>query len=74
MPPWPWSRLAGPAAKVLLAVGLAQPLLVLIMLVANSKRVMGKHTNGRWINVLGWGATGARFAAAAGLVLTLGQV
>jgi Mn2+/Fe2+ NRAMP family transporter len=46
--------LAGPAAKVLLAVGLAQPLLVLIMLVANSKRVMGKHTNGRWINVLGW--------------------
>ena len=33
---------------------LAPPLLVLIMLVANSKRVMGKHTNGRWINVLGW--------------------
>jgi NRAMP (natural resistance-associated macrophage protein)-like metal ion transporter len=52
---------------------LAPPLLVLIMLVANSKRVMGKHTNGRWINVLGWGATAAMFAAAAGLLLTWGQ-
>jgi len=39
---------------------LAAPLLVLIMLVANSKCVMGKHTNGRWINVLGWGARGLR--------------
>ena len=52
---------------------LAPPLLVLIMLVANSKRVMGKHTNSRWINVLGWGATGAMFAAAAGLLVTWGQ-
>ena len=43
---------------------LAPPLLVLIMLVANSKQVMGKHTNGRWINLLGWVATGAMFAAA----------
>jgi Mn2+/Fe2+ NRAMP family transporter len=52
---------------------LAPPLLVLIMLVANSKRVMGKRTNGRWINVLGWGATTAMFAAAAGLLVTWGQ-
>jgi hypothetical protein len=37
---------------------LAPPLMVLIMLVANSRQVMGKHTNGRWINVLGWCATG----------------
>jgi Mn2+/Fe2+ NRAMP family transporter len=33
---------------------LAPPLLVLIMLVTNSKRVISKHTNGRWINLLGW--------------------
>ncbi len=52
---------------------LAPPLLVLVMLVANSKRVMGKHTNGRWTNLLGWGATGAMFAAAGGLVLTWSQ-
>ncbi len=51
---------------------LAPPLLVLIMLVANSKRVMGKHTNGRWINLVGLVATDAMFAAAAGLVLTWG--
>jgi Mn2+/Fe2+ NRAMP family transporter len=52
---------------------LAPPLLVLIMLVANSKRVMGKHTNGLWINLLGLVATGAMSAAASGLVLTWGQ-
>jgi NRAMP (natural resistance-associated macrophage protein)-like metal ion transporter len=52
---------------------LAPPLMVLIMLMANSKKVMGEHTNGRWINVLGWCATVAMFAAAAGLVLTWGQ-
>lgn len=51
---------------------LAPPLLVVVMLVARNKRVMGKHTNGRWINLLGWGATGAMFVAAAGLVLTWG--
>jgi Mn2+/Fe2+ NRAMP family transporter len=44
------------------------------MLVASSKQVMGKHTNGRWITLLGWGATGAMFAAATGLVLTWGRV
>ena len=40
------------------------------MLVAHRKRVMGKHTNGRWINLLGSGGTGAMVAAATGLVLT----
>ena len=52
---------------------LAPPLLVLIMVVANSKHLLGKHTNGRWINLLGWGATGAMVAAAAGLILTWGH-
>jgi NRAMP (natural resistance-associated macrophage protein)-like metal ion transporter len=51
---------------------LAPPLLVLVMLVANDRRVMGERVNGRWLNVLGWGTTLVMFAAAAGLVVTWG--
>ena len=47
---------------------LAPPLMVLIMLVSNNRAVMGERVNGPWINILGWLATGAMFAAAAGLV------
>jgi NRAMP (natural resistance-associated macrophage protein)-like metal ion transporter len=32
----------------------AVPLLVLILLVANNRDIMGKHTNGRLANVVGW--------------------
>jgi Mn2+/Fe2+ NRAMP family transporter len=46
----------------------APPLLVLIMLVANNRKIMGKRTNGAPLNVLGWLATLAMFAAAIGLV------
>lgn len=54
--------------------GLLAPfLLVLIMVIANNRRVMGERTNGTWTNVLGWAATLAMFAAVAGLVLTLGR-
>ena len=49
---------------------LAPPLLVPVMLVANDRRVMGASTNGRGLNVLGWGTTVVMFAAALGLVLT----
>jgi Mn2+/Fe2+ NRAMP family transporter len=49
---------------------LAPPLLVLVMLVANDRRVLGERVNGRWLNVLGWGTTLVMFAAAAGLVVT----
>jgi Mn2+/Fe2+ NRAMP family transporter len=52
---------------------LAPPLLVLVMLVANDRNVMGEHVNGRWLNILGWGTTIAMFAAAAGLVVTWGR-
>jgi len=52
---------------------LAPPLLVVIMLIANNKKVMGRHVNGRWMNVLGWGATIVMFAAALGLILTWNQ-
>jgi NRAMP (natural resistance-associated macrophage protein)-like metal ion transporter len=49
---------------------LAPPLLVVLLLVSNNKVVMGKRTNGRVLNVLGWLTAGLMFAAAAGLVLT----
>jgi Mn2+/Fe2+ NRAMP family transporter len=49
---------------------LAPPLLVIIMLVGNNRRVMGHHVNGRWINILGWTTTVVMFAAAVALVLT----
>jgi Mn2+/Fe2+ NRAMP family transporter len=52
---------------------LAPPLLVLVMLVANDRGVMGARTNGRGLNVLGWGTTIVMFAAAVGLVVTWGQ-
>jgi len=52
---------------------LAPPLLVLIMLIANNRAVMGKRVNGPWTNLLGWAATAAMFAAAVVLVLTWGQ-
>ncbi len=52
---------------------LAPPLLVLVMLVANDRTIMGARTNGRRLNVLGWGTTIVMFAAAIGLVVTWGQ-
>jgi Mn2+/Fe2+ NRAMP family transporter len=33
---------------------LAPPLLVLILLVANNRRIMKEHANGRALNLLGW--------------------
>lgn len=43
---------------------LAPPMLVLIMLVSNNRKVMGKRTNSWWINALGWLTTALMFAAA----------
>jgi NRAMP (natural resistance-associated macrophage protein)-like metal ion transporter len=51
---------------------LAPPLLVVIMLVANNRQVMGRWTNGIWENAAGWATTAVMFAAAIGLVLTWG--
>ncbi len=48
---------------------LAPPLLLLVMLVSNNARIMGEHTNGVWLNVLGWGATAVMAAAAAAFFL-----
>jgi NRAMP (natural resistance-associated macrophage protein)-like metal ion transporter len=52
---------------------LAPPLLVLIMLVTNNKKVMGKRVNGTALNIAGWVTTLAMFAAAIGLAVTWGQ-
>jgi NRAMP (natural resistance-associated macrophage protein)-like metal ion transporter len=52
---------------------LAPPLLVLIMLIANNKDVMGRRVNGRLANILGWITTAVMFAAALGLVLAWRQ-
>src|SRR3954470_17918505 len=49
---------------------LSPPLLVIIMLVANNRRVMGKRVNGRFTNIVGWAATAVMFAAAIGMLVT----
>lgn len=46
------------------------PLLLLIMLMTNSRRIMGDKVNSRWMNALGWITTTAVFSASAGLVAT----
>jgi NRAMP (natural resistance-associated macrophage protein)-like metal ion transporter len=51
---------------------IAPPLLVVIMLVANNKRVMGDRVNSRVTNLLGWTATIVMWAAALGMILTWG--
>jgi NRAMP (natural resistance-associated macrophage protein)-like metal ion transporter len=52
---------------------LAPPLLVVIISVANNRRVMGERVNTRWANILGWTATVVMFASAVALVLTWSQ-
>lgn len=49
---------------------LAPPLLVVLMLVAGNRAVMGDRVNGPLLSVLGWATTALMFAAAAGLGLT----
>ena len=48
----------------------APPLLVMIMLVANNRKIMGKRRNSRLTNILGWGAAAIMFVAAGVLVIT----
>jgi NRAMP (natural resistance-associated macrophage protein)-like metal ion transporter len=49
---------------------LAPPLIVVIMLVSNSKKVMGQRTNGKLTNFLGWGTAVIMTAAAIGMFVT----
>lgn len=50
----------------------APPLLLLILLIANDRRVMGQRVNGVWTNLLGGATTLVMFLAAIGMVLTGG--
>ena len=47
-------------------------MLVVVMLVANNRRVMGKRTNGIATNIMGWLAAIVMFAAAIGMFATWG--
>ncbi len=49
---------------------LAPPLMVVIMLVSNNKKIMGERTNTPLINLLGWVGTVIMFAGAIALVVT----
>ncbi len=50
---------------------IAPPLMVVIMLVANNERVMGRQVNSRIINVVGWSATLIMGAAAILMLVTI---
>jgi len=52
---------------------LAPPLLVVIMLVSNNKKVMGQRVNGKLTNFLGWTTTILMSVAALGMFLTWGK-
>jgi Mn2+/Fe2+ NRAMP family transporter len=46
------------------------PLLFMMMLLANDRKVMGERVNGRFTNFLGWATTGITFLATVCLVVT----
>ena len=50
----------------------AAPFLVLVMVVANNKTLMGEYRNGRLANVLGWLASALMAASAVAFFLTGG--
>ncbi|MDX6575793.1 MAG: hypothetical protein QOE96_1746 [Blastocatellia bacterium] len=52
---------------------LAPPLLVMIMLVSNNKKVMGKRVNGKLTNFIGWSTAVIMSAAAIGMFVTWGN-
>lgn len=61
--------------KALVFAGIVQgfstpPLMLLIMIMTNDRKIMGDRVNGRAMNVLGWATTVVIFAATAALVAT----
>ena len=46
------------------------PLLLLMMLLTNSRKVVGARTNGRWTNLMGWATTMVTFLCAAALMVS----
>lgn len=60
--------------KALVWAGIVQgfstpPLMLVILLVTNDRRIMGERVNGRGLNILGWVTFGAITCASAGLVV-----
>jgi len=49
---------------------ISPPLLIVIMLISNNRKVMGKNVNRLGANILGWTTVAIMFAAAIGMVLT----
>jgi Mn2+/Fe2+ NRAMP family transporter len=61
------------AALVIVAVingMLAAPLVVVMMLVSNDRKVMGERTNGRLLNAVGWVTAAIISVAALALIAT----
>jgi NRAMP (natural resistance-associated macrophage protein)-like metal ion transporter len=61
--------------KALVFAGIVQgfstpPLMLMIMLMTNNKKVMGKHVNSKRLNFLGWTTTAAIFLASIGLIIS----
>ena len=61
--------------KALVFSGIVQgfstpPLLLLIMLMTNNRKIMGNRVNGLGLNILGWLTVAAIFAATVGLIVT----
>ena len=50
----------------------AVPIMALIMLIASQRKVMGEFVVKPWLKALGWAATAAMAAAAAGMIATWG--
>ena len=48
---------------------LAPPLIVIILMVCNNRRVMGEHVNGKWLNLLGLGVALVMSIAAVAMFL-----
>ena len=46
------------------------PLLFLMMMLTNSRRVVGARTNSRWTNFLGWATTAITFLCTATLLVS----
>ena len=64
--------------KALVYAGIVQGfstpfLMLLVMLITNNRKIMGRWINTRAMNILGWLTTTAMFAAAIGLLVTLSK-
>ncbi len=52
---------------------IAPPLMIVLMLVANNKKILGEHTNGWVSNVMGWTITAIMGICAIALLITIGH-